>query len=149
MRLLKPLLLSAALLLLFISPALADDFSLAISDTNNYFSLHRDDFRMEVAAEFGIPAPRLDRLVASVGNAGDAYLCLQVSRSSGRSLDEVTSTWQRHHKRGWGAVAQELGIKPGSDAFMQLKQNRLHKKNKEQRKEEKGNKGKGKGKNKD
>lgn len=149
MRLSKQFLLLAALLLSLTAPACADEFGLVVSDVNSYFSLHRDDFRLQVAAEFGVPAPRIDRLIASVGSAGDAYLCLQASRSSGRDLDEVTRTWQRHHKRGWGAIAQELGIKPGSDAFMQLKKNNLGEKHKErERYEEKGNKGKNKDKDK-
>jgi len=148
MHLPRPVLLFTVLLLFVAAPAFADDFSLVVSDVNSYFSLHRDDFRMQVAAEFGISAPRIDRLVATVGSAGDAYLCLEASRSSGRSLDEVTRTWQRQHKRGWGAVAQELGIKPGSDAFMQLKRHNLKAKHRERHDDEhgKGSKSKDKGK---
>jgi len=122
------LLASLVLLTLLATPAAADEFSLVISDVNSYFSLHHNDFRVQMAAEFGIPVSRVDSLIISVGSAGDAYLCLKTSRSSGRSLDDVTHAWDKHHKRGWGVIAQELGIKPGSADFHDLKRHKLGRK---------------------
>jgi len=149
---LSSLLLPLLLLVTLATPAVADEFGLVVSDVNAFFKLHRDDFRLQVAAEFGVPVTRVDRLVATLGSAGDAYLCLQVSRDSGRDLNEVSHTWQRHHKRGWGAIAQEFGIKPGSDAFQKLKHHQLREKRREHERyrDDDGHKGdKDKGKSKD
>lgn len=145
MRLRLSYLLSTLLLLtLLAAPAVADDFSLVISDVNTYFSLHHDDFRTQMAAEFGIPVTRVDSLIIAVGSAGDAYLCLKTSRSSRRSLDDVTHAWDKHHKRGWGVVAQELGIRPGSADFHDLKRHELGRKDRqhEQHGDDDGNHGK-------
>jgi ABC-type glycerol-3-phosphate transport system substrate-binding protein len=125
---LSSLLAALMLLTLLAASAAADDFGPVVSDVNAYFSLHHDDFRVKMAAEFGVPITRVDSLIISVGSAGDAYLCLKTSRSSGHSLDDVTHAWDKHHKRGWGVVAQELGIKPGSKDFHALKRHEFGRK---------------------
>jgi len=40
---------------------------------------------------------------------------------SGRSIGYVTDKYKKHKGNSWGALAKELGIKPGSEEFHALK----------------------------
>jgi len=51
----------------------------------------------------------------------DVYMIGELSQLSGRSFTDVASTFDANRGRGWGAMAKELGIKPGSAQFHQLK----------------------------
>lgn len=51
----------------------------------------------------------------------DVYMIGELSQLSGRSFTDVASTFDSNRGRGWGAMAKELGIKPGSAQFHQLK----------------------------
>lgn len=98
------------------------DFSLMVDDLNVAARSDLNRFKVEVASEFGVSARQFDRLAATLGSAGDAYLCLRVGKLSGRGVDEVVQLRRSSPGAGWGKIAQQMGIKPGSDAFMQLKQ---------------------------
>ena len=52
---------------------------------------------------------------------GDAFLCLQLGQMARKPPERVVQTYQRSHGKGWGAIAKELGIKPGSSDFHALK----------------------------
>jgi hypothetical protein len=36
-------------------------------------------------------------------------------------LDELLTVYSKHKSNGWGVIAKQLGIKPGSAEFHQLK----------------------------
>jgi len=52
---------------------------------------------------------------------GDACIAMKLSVLSNHSLDQVMGAYEFHRERGWGAVAQSLGIAPGSREFHELK----------------------------
>ena len=52
---------------------------------------------------------------------GDACIAMKLSVMSNHSLDQVMGAYAFHRERGWGAVAQSLGIVPGSQQFHELK----------------------------
>ena len=86
---------------------------------------------------------------ASVGMvAGEIYLALEISNLSGTSIDEIIALYSENKGKGWGYIAKQAGIKPGSDEFHRLKNNASDKKNKSKGNSQgKGNgKGNGKGK---
>ena len=73
---------------------------------------------------------------------GEIYFALEISKYSNKPIDDVIGIYQTHKAKGWGYIAKQAGIKPGSDAFHQLKKNAGSKSN-----NGKGNgKGQGKGK---
>lgn len=78
-------------------------------------------FRTRVAAEFGVGEPRIEAAVKAVGSAGEAYLCFRIGQMTGRDFDEVIRVYNSNKKKGWGFVAKEMGIKPGSPEFHALK----------------------------
>ena len=123
MKRIKSLLILLVLLATLPVPALAEfDFSLMVKDLNVAARSDLSRFEMRVASEFGVPVGRVERLVATLGSPGDAYLCLKLGKLSGRTVDDVVRQRRSSPGEGWGKTAQRMGIKPGSDEFMQLKQ---------------------------
>lgn len=104
-------------------------------------------FNTSLSAHFGIPLPDIHALATTVPSPADVFICLEISRMTGIHLDEVVQTYRDNNGKGWGVIAQELGIKPGSDAFHALKQGSFSFPGKQDAKREKKN-GKGKEKNK-
>jgi len=97
-------------------------------------------FKADLSATFEVPVPKIDYLSVEIGmKAGDIYMCLELSRITKKTVDQVVEVYKTNKTKGWGVMAKELGIKPGSPEFHALKGNA----------KEKGNKGKGNGKGKD
>lgn len=51
----------------------------------------------------------------------DVYMIGELSQLSGKSFNEVAGIYEDHRGQGWGVVARQLGIKPGSAQFHALK----------------------------
>lgn len=84
---------------------------------------------------------------------GDIYMAVRLSLLSGKPLDFVVNQFKANRGEGWGVMAKKLGIKPGSSAFHELKNEAktMAGESKGKGKNKKGgksNKSKGKGRNK-
>ncbi len=79
------------------------------------------DFNVQLSAQFGIPVPRVDAIIRSVPAPSDAFMVLQLGQMASKQPEAVMQTYQRNRGRGWGEIAKELGIKPGSPEFHALK----------------------------
>jgi hypothetical protein len=82
-------------------------------------------FKAKLSAQFGVPLPQIEAIVAQVRLPGDAFMCLELGRMARRSPEAVVRTYQKSHGKGWGALAKDLGIKPGSAEFHALKRGDL------------------------
>lgn len=51
----------------------------------------------------------------------DIYMALTLSQQLNHDLDDVIKQYQIDKKKGWGVIAKNLGIKPGSPEFHRLK----------------------------
>lgn len=83
-------------------------------------------FKLRLATQFGVPAPRVDAIFAQVRLPSDAFMTLQLSQMSRQPPETVIRTYAAHKGKGWGVIAKELGIKPGSAEFHALKRGDLH-----------------------
>jgi hypothetical protein len=59
--------------------------------------------------------------MASVRTPGDAYMCFRVGQVASQPVEVVTKEYQANKGKGWGKIAKNLGIKPGSKEFHALK----------------------------
>lgn len=77
-------------------------------------------FIQNLVTEFRVPEREVIALL-EVSNLtpADVYLALELARLTGILPRDVLTVYNQ--KRGWGATAQQLGIKPGSNAFFRLK----------------------------
>jgi hypothetical protein len=54
---------------------------------------------------------------------GDTYMAAALSRISKRPIGVVAEEYNQDQGRGWGVMAMNMGIKPGSPEFMQMEAN--------------------------
>jgi len=132
------------LCLFLISPVLAssdlDDF---IKHLNVEAQADLGAFKVRLSTQFGVPVPKVEAIMASVGTPGDAYMCFRVGQVASQPVEVVTKEYQANKGKGWGVIAKNLGIKPGSNEFHALKKGDLSGDDADVGK----GKGKGKGKN--
>jgi hypothetical protein len=104
-------------------------------------------FRADLSATFGVAGSRIDGLFEIMTDPADVYMTLRIGELAGQPLERVTREYRAHRGQGWGVIAKNLGIKPGSEAFHALKQNRMSARSGGGRDSKSGKaKGKGKGK---
>ena len=129
-------------------PAMADlDNFLIDLNRKAVADIHR--FNATLSSQFNVPVPKIEAILKTVKDPADAFMCLQLSQLSGVHVDTVVSSYRRNSGKGWGVIAKELGIKPGSSAFHALKRGDFVYGSPQKVKKSKGKgkeKGKGKGK---
>ncbi|NEX63058.1 hypothetical protein G3574_18395 [Noviherbaspirillum sp. 17J57-3] len=124
----KRVISSLALLLAFSGPALArDGLEAFIEDVNVRAQVDLPGFYATVGAQFGVPASEVQVIQRSVSEPGVAFMIFQLSQMSGKPVDRVLRVYEHGTGvgKGWGMIAKELGIKPGSSDFHALKRGDL------------------------
>ena len=97
-----------------------------LGEINDYGRRHRDPFIDEMHGYYGAPRPLLVELLDRRGWApGDVYYACAIAHALGLPCVDVVHEYDRHPGQGWGAVAQRMGIKPGSAAFHALKRGQV------------------------
>lgn len=137
-----------AVLVLVAAPGVAsatlDSF---LSSVNVQARADLPGFHAKVSAQFGVPVPQVEAVLGMVATPADAFMVFQLGQMAHRPPETVVQTYQAHKGKGWGVIAKELGIKPGSREFHALKNGDLVYGDTATRSSGKG-KGKGKGHNK-
>lgn len=88
-------------------------------------------FKRNLSIDYKIPVAKLDKMKVSFGmTPGEIYFALEIAKNSPSTLDDVLRIYESDKSKGWGYIAKEAGIKPGSPAFHQLKNNAKAKKSK-------------------
>jgi hypothetical protein len=82
-------------------------------------------FSAKISTQFGVPVPRVQAVLQTVQEPADAFMVFQLGQMSGKQPDKVLAVYTPNKKKGWGAIAKELGIKPGSAEFKALKNGNL------------------------
>lgn len=94
-----------------------------LGDMNQYGYRYRESFIDELVRYYAAPRDYVTGLLVTERWApGDVYYACAIGQAIGRSCRYVAEEWQRDHGQGWGALAQRMGIKPGSAEFHRLKQ---------------------------
>ncbi len=83
-------------------------------------------FAARVSAQFGVPEAQVRIVLGKVSQPADAFMVFQIGQMAHRDADSVLRVYGSHRGRGWGVIAQEMGIKPGSAEFKALKRGDLH-----------------------
>ena len=111
-----------ALFLLLSLPAWgASDLDGFIKNVNVQAQADLGAFKVKLSTQFGVPMPKVEALMINVATPGDAYMCLRVGQVASKPVDVVVKEYQTHKGKGWGTIAKNLGIKPGSPEFHALK----------------------------
>lgn len=101
-----------------IAAASLDDF---MSRVNAQARVDLPGFSLQVGTQFGVPVARVEAVLGVVATPADAFMVFQLGQMAHRPPETVLHTYQSHRGKGWGVIAKELGIKPGSREFHALK----------------------------
>ena len=121
-----------------------------------------DGFFKDLSARHGIPEADIRQVQETQGlTGGDLFMATALAKATHRPVLAVAEDYRKNEGKGWGVMAKEMGIKPGSPAFHELKNGargsvdhmdkmakEKHKHEKQMKKESQG-KGGGKGKGKE
>lgn len=77
-------------------------------------------FNKSLTAEFSISNTKVVEY-SKIMQPAEVYFSLQIASIIGKPVETVVTTYKKHKGKGWGVIAKELGIKPGSAAFHRLK----------------------------
>ena len=119
------LVLSLTICFMGLSPVALADLNSFLMDVNKQALSDINNFNKKLSKQFGIPIPDAEAIIRSVPKPEDAFMILQLSQMSRKAPEVVLQTYQRSKGKGWGKLAQELGIKPGSREFHALKRGEL------------------------
>lgn len=120
----KRIVLSLLTLILFATPAIAglSDF---LTSINVQARSDMKGFTARVSAQFGIPEAQVRTVISTVKEPADAFMVCQLGQWSRKPVETVMPVYQTNRGKGWGVIAKQLGIKPGSAEFHALKRGDL------------------------
>jgi len=112
---------AVSMMLLFAaSVAVAGEFDW-IKDFNIRAEADPSGFRVRLATRFKIGDATVDAVLSNVEKPADAYIALRLGEMSKQPTDRVMEEYKSGKGGGWGVIAKNLGIKPGSKEFHALK----------------------------
>jgi hypothetical protein len=92
-----------------------------LSNVNVQARIDLPGFSAKISNQFGVPVTQVQAVVRTVREPADAFMVFQLGQFSGRPPEKVMDVYSRGKGKGWGVIAKELGIKPGSAEFHALK----------------------------
>ncbi|QWV95769.1 hypothetical protein KP004_17235 [Geomonas oryzisoli] len=122
----RQIIILLALCILIPTAAFAGGLEVFLSNVNVQARADLPGFSLGLSTQFGVPVTQVQMVVRSVAEPADAFMILQLGQMSHRPPESVLAVYQPNRKKGWGAIAKELGIKPGSREFHALKNGDLH-----------------------
>ncbi len=109
-------------LLVLSAQAHAGGIDSLLTRLNNQAKSDLSNFSARIIAQFGVPEAQVKVVLSTDKQPADAFMVFQVGKMAGQPPDRVLQVYQSGNgRKGWGAMARELGIKPGSAEFHALK----------------------------
>jgi hypothetical protein len=78
-------------------------------------------FKLNLTKTFNATMPQVETCFKIGMTAGDAFMAFQVANIAKKPIEQVITVYRSSNSKGWGAMAKDLGIKPGSAEFHALK----------------------------
>jgi len=116
---------AAALLVLLPADASAMELDGFLGEIDLRASADIGAFHADLNATFDISSGEVDGLFEIFDRPADVYIALRIGELCDAPLERVVDQYRKNKGQGWGVIAKNLGIKPGSAEFHALKQGRL------------------------
>ena len=96
------------------------DIDMHLDEVNKYGKAEFEFFKNDVALKFGVKAGEISDLYYKEKiEPGDIFYAYTLSSIAGKPVRGIIDLHK--NKKGWGEIAKQLGIKPGSREFHMLK----------------------------
>ncbi|MDH3712037.1 MAG: hypothetical protein OER04_19275 [Cyclobacteriaceae bacterium] len=100
----------------------SDDLNRNLIKIDAEASVNFGAFKSDLIGSYDITNGEIDYLSVKLGmSAGDIYMTVRIAKITSVDIEKVVDVYQVHRRKGWGVMAKELGIKPGSPEFHALK----------------------------
>lgn len=107
------------------------ELDVTLNDINVKANEDKITFKKGLSTEFGISEGKIDKImIGSNMTPADTYMTLQIAEMTKKDPEVVANSFVKNRDKGWGEVAKEMGIKPGSPEFHALKGKAKNKKEK-------------------
>ena len=81
-----------------------------------------DGFIEHLSSRYNTPEQEIRQARETYGlGAADIFMATALGKATNRSVHSVAEGYKENQGKGWGVMAKDLGIKPGSRAFKELK----------------------------
>lgn len=118
---------------------------LELGNLNLSATADKDNFIREMSASYNTSDASIKGMIEKDGmEPADIFMSFEISRLSKKKVDDVVAEYRKSKAKGWGYIAKQMGIKPGSPQFKELK-NKAKEKNSKMKKPKDKEKGKDKG----
>ncbi len=118
MKICRSLTVSLVLALSVTANAAAGDFDWA-NNFNIRAEADRSGFKARMATRFKVGDEQASMVIGNVKSPSDAYIALRLAEIANLPFDRVIKEYKSG--QGWGVIAKNLGVKPGSPEFHALK----------------------------
>lgn len=78
-------------------------------------------YQVTLASRFHIGDTEVNAVISNTDRPADAYMVLRLGELANRPVEDVLEVYESDRNKGWGVIAKNLGIKPGSSEFHALK----------------------------
>ena len=79
-------------------------------------------FKTDLSLSYNVSERKITSWSVDFGmKAGDIYMALEIGKITKKPIEEVIKVYSANKNKGWGYMAKQLGIKPGSPEFHALK----------------------------
>lgn len=93
----------------------------SLNDIGASAKLDMIGFQAEISLSWGQPAASVELALGQGLQPAEVYLAAALANISGKPLTTVVELYRKNKAKGWGVLAKDLGIKPGSKEFKALK----------------------------
>ncbi|NIM01674.1 MAG: hypothetical protein GTN89_12765 [Acidobacteria bacterium] len=111
--------------LLVSAPASAGGLDSFLAEIDVTASADLGAFKADLSLSFNVSDREVDGLFRVMSDPSDVYMCLRIGELADQPIEKVVAEHREHKGQGWGVIAKNLGIKPGSAEFHALKAGRL------------------------
>lgn len=105
-------------------------------------------FKLQTAKTYSSTEVQISGMLNMGMTPGDVVIAFEIGSIGRKPIEDVIASYKKNKGKGWGVIAKEMGIKPGSEEFHKLKgncKNKADKKASSGTEKAKGNSGKGNG----
>ncbi len=93
-----------------------------LEQLNTQASVDPDGFIRQLSARHSVPERDIRQAQETYGfGAADIFMATALAQATHRPVVSVAEEYQKNQGKGWGVIAKDMGIKPGSREFKQLK----------------------------
>ncbi len=117
----KRLVIAAALFTCWFPAIASASLDAFLNDLNVQARADLGDFTVRLGAQFGVPVPQVQAILRVVNAPADAFMVFQLGQMARKPPEVVLQTYRNRKGKGWGVIAKQLGIQPGSREFHALK----------------------------